>query len=256
MDLAGAVVRASSEGRRAPRSRTETSVGRVVALWRYPVKSMAPEALSEVAVSWPGLAGDRRWAFIRDGRPGSGFPWLTIRQRPDLVHHRPWFVDPDRPDASRTMVRTPSGEEYDVVDPALAAELGPGVRVIRQARGVFDTFPLSLLTTRTVAGIGALAGARLDPLRFRPNLLIEADGDDPFPEDAWVGRVLHIGGLRLRVDKRDQRCDVVNVDPVTAGRDPAVLRAIAHHRQACLGVYGSVVQPGPVGVGDPVRLAV
>jgi len=26
-----------------------------------------------------------------------------------------------------------------------------------------------------------------------------------FHEDAWVGRVLRIGGLRMRVDKRDQR---------------------------------------------------
>ncbi len=35
-------------------------VGRVVALWRYPVKSMAAEALNEVEVSWNGLVGDRR----------------------------------------------------------------------------------------------------------------------------------------------------------------------------------------------------
>jgi uncharacterized protein YcbX len=230
------------------------TLGRVVALWRYPVKSMSPEELREVQVSWHGLAGDRRWAFIRDGRQRSGFPWLTLRQRPGLVHYRPWFVEPDRPDGSRTMVRCPSGDERDVVDPALAAELGGSVRVIRQARGVFDTFPLSLITTQTVAGIGALAGPELAVLRFRPNLLVEADGRHPFPEDAWVGRVLRVGGLRLRVDKRDKRCDVVNVDPVTARRDPAVLRAIAHHRQACLGVYGSVVEPGPVALGDPVCL--
>jgi uncharacterized protein YcbX len=42
-----------------------TGVGRVVALWRYPVKSMAAEQLDGVEVSWFGLAGDRRWAFIR-----------------------------------------------------------------------------------------------------------------------------------------------------------------------------------------------
>ncbi|NNF58246.1 MAG: hypothetical protein HKN04_08385, partial [Rhodothermaceae bacterium] len=42
-------------------------VGRVVALWRYPVKSMGAESLEEVDISWHGLAGDRRWAFIRGG---------------------------------------------------------------------------------------------------------------------------------------------------------------------------------------------
>ncbi len=39
-------------------------VGRLVGLWRYPVKSMGAEALDEVEVSWHGLAGDRRWAFM------------------------------------------------------------------------------------------------------------------------------------------------------------------------------------------------
>lgn len=56
----------------------------------------------------------------------------------------------------------------------------------------------------------------------------------------------------MRVDARDKRCRVVNVDPVTAAGNPAVLRAIAHHRQTCLGGYGSTVEPGRVSVGDPV----
>src|SRR3954465_14297739 len=158
----------------------EQVVGRVAALWRYPVKSMAGEALSDVEVAWHGLAGDRRWAFVRDGLERSGFPWLTIRERSDMWHYRPSFLDPRRPDASPTLVRTPDGRELDVVDPALAAELGPGVRVIKQNRGVFDVSPLSLTTTHSVAAIGELVGAALEPRRFRPNLLIEAAADEPF----------------------------------------------------------------------------
>jgi hypothetical protein len=229
-------------------------VGRVAALWRYPVKSMAAESLEAVDVSWHGLAGDRRWAFVRAGMERSGFPWLTIRELPGMGLYRPRFAEPGRPDGSATLVRTPFGHELDVVDPALAAELGPGVRVLKQDRGVFDTMPLSLVTTRTVAGLGALVGAGLDALRFRPNLLVEAAGNEPFPEDAWVGAVLRVGGLRMRVDQRDQRCVMVNVDPVTTRRDPAVLRAIARERGACLGVYGTTVEPGRVAVGDPVVL--
>jgi uncharacterized protein len=229
-------------------------VGRVVALWRYPVKSMAAERLEQAEVSWHGLAGDRRWAFVRAGLVRSGFPWLTIRERPAMGLYRPSFAEPGRPDASRTVVRTPAGKELDVVDPALAAELGDGVRVIKQDRGVFDTMPLSLITTRAVAGVGALVGAELDVRRFRPNLLVEAAGDEAFPEDAWVGRVLRIGELQMRVDQRDKRCVMVNVDPETTERDPAILRAIARERQACLGVYGSTVRPGRVVVGDAVVL--
>jgi uncharacterized protein len=230
-----------------------TVVGHVAALFRYPVKSMAAEELDGVEVSWHGLAGDRRWAFIRAGQVRSGFPWLTIRQHPELARYQPRFAEPDRPDASLTPVRTPSGGELDVADPALAAELGPGVRVIKQDRGVFDTMPLSLLSMQTLAGLGQLVGTGLTAGRFRPNLVVDAPGGQ-FPEDAWVGRVLRVGGLRMRVDKPDQRCVVVTIDPVTLRRNPAVLRTIARDRDARLGVYGSTVEPGLVAVGDPVEL--
>ena len=230
-----------------------TVVGRVAGLWRYPVKSMAGEQLDSVEVSWHGLAGDRRWAFIRAGQVHSGFPWLTIRERPELAHYRPRFADPDRPNAATVLVRTPLGGELDVADPVLAAGFGPGVRVIKCDRGVFDTMPLSLLTTQSIAGLGRLAGASLEPRRFRPNLLVDSHGRG-FPEDAWVGRVLRIGGLRMRVDKRDQRCVVVTVDPVTLCRNPAILRAIARERDARFGVYGSTMEPGQIAVGDPVEL--
>ena len=221
-------------------------------LWRYPVKSMAGEELTEAGVSWHGLAGDRRWAFIRDGMVESGFPWLTLRQRADLSHYRPSLVEPALPDKSPVVVGTPSGVTYDVADAALAAELGRGVRLIKQDRGVFDTLPLSLITTQTIARLGAMVGARLEVQRFRPNVLVKASEDEAFAEDAWVGCVLRIGGMRMRVDKRDGRCVVVTIDPVTTERDPGVLRAIAQERQGCLGVYGSTVEPGRIAVGDAV----
>jgi uncharacterized protein len=227
----------------------------MVALWRYPVKSMASEALEEVEVSWHGLAGDRRWAFVQDGLERSGFPWLTIRERSDMWQYRPSFADPSKPNASRTLVRTPGGGELDVTDPALAEELAPGARVIKQNRGVFDVSPLSLTTTQSVAAIGELVSAELEPHRFRPNLLIEASGGEPFAEDDWVGSVLQIGGTRIRVDLRDERCVMVNVDPVTTERDASVLKAIARERDACLGVYASVVTPGRIATGDAVVLA-
>ena len=231
-----------------------SEVGRVAALWRYPVKSMAAEPLEEVEVSWHGLAGDRRWAFVRGGVERSGFPWMTIRERAEMGHYRPSFADPSRPNDSRTVVRTPTGDELAVVDPALAAELGDGVRVIKQNRGVFDAMPLSLISTQSVAALGALVGAELDVQRFRPNLLIEAAGDAVFPEEAWLGAVLRVGAMRMRVDQQDERCVVVNVDPATGERNHAVLRTLARERAACVGVYGSTVEPGRVAVGDPVFL--
>ena len=229
-----------------------TEVGRVAALWRYPVKSMGAEPLEEIEVSWHGFAGDRRWAFVRAGLERSGFPWLTIRERSNMGHYLPSFVDPSRPDASRSVVCTPAGDELEVVDPALATELGEGVRVIKQDRGVFDAMPLSLVSSQTVAALGTLVGSELDPLRFRPNLLIEAT--EPFEEETWVGSVLQVGGMRMRVDQQDKRCVIVTVDPLTSERNPAILRTLAQERDTRVGVYGSTVSPGRVAVGDPVVL--
>ena len=232
-----------------------TTVGRVVGLWRYPVKSMGAEALDEAEVSWNGLAGDRRWAFIRDGVVGNGFPWLTLRQRAEMSRYLPSFTDPRKPDTSPTVVRTPSGDRLDVTDPTLGAALCPdGAAVIRQARGIFDTFPLSLITTQTIARLGEMSGERLDVQRFRPNILVDAADDTPFPEDAWVGRVLRFGDAAMRIDQRDRRCVVITIDPATGERNPAVLRAVTDDRQGCLGVYGTTVDPGQVAVNDPVLI--
>lgn len=228
-------------------------VGHVVGLWRYPVKSMSAEPLAAVDVSWHGFAGDRRWAFVRDGVPQSGFPWLTLRERADLNHYRPSFVDPAQPDKSATVVQTPAGVTFDITDPALAAELYPqGARAIKQNRGIFDTFPLSLITTQTIARLSGMVGAPLEVGRFRPNILVETADEAPFQEDDWVGHTLSIGGMTMRVDKRDGRCVVITIDPVTTARNPAILRTVARDRGGCLGVYGSTVTPGRVAVGDVV----
>ena len=133
-------------------------MGRVAELWRYPVKSMAGERLVVADVSWHGVAGDRRWAFVRPGLVRSDFPWLTIRERSDMARYRPRIADPDRPDRSRTVVAAPDGRELDITDPALAEELGAGVTLIKQNRGVFDAAPLSLITTRTAGDLSAAAG--------------------------------------------------------------------------------------------------
>src|SRR5437763_317468 len=82
---------------------------------------MAGEALTEVDVSWQGLAGDRRWAIVRDGLTHSIFTWLTIREQPTMCHYRPSFNDPDRRDGSTPIVRTATGAAFDGIHPGWAA---------------------------------------------------------------------------------------------------------------------------------------
>lgn len=231
-----------------------TEVGRVAALWRYPVKSMAAEALETADVYWHGVRGDRRWAFVQDDLVRSGFPYLTIRERAEMWRFVPSIAQPDHPDDSPVRVRSPEGDEFDVTDPALAERLGGGVRPIKLNRGLFDAAPLSLITTATVVALRHASGrGELEPRRFRPNLLVEAGGE--WPEDEWVGRVLQMGGMRMRVDRRDERCVIINTDPETGERDHRVLKAAGREHDACAGVYGAVVEPGLVSVGDPVVLS-
>jgi uncharacterized protein YcbX len=229
-------------------------VGTVQELRRYPVKSMAAESLHSSTASWHGFAGDRRWAFLRPGMERSGFPWLTIREKPDLWRYEPRFLDPNDAEGSKTMVKAPDGADLEVADPELARRMGEGVRVIKQYGGVFDTFPLSVLTVQSVEGLSGLVGQSLAPLRFRPNILINASESDSFPEDRWAGAILRIGTLRCRLDKRDKRCVVVNIDPSNLSSNSDVLRAIAKEREAHFGMYGSTVEPGELSVGDPVFL--
>jgi uncharacterized protein YcbX len=230
-------------------------VGVVQELRRYPVKSMAAESVQTASVSWHGLAGDRRWAFVRPGMERSGFPWLTIREKPDLWRYEPYFTDPADVENSNTRVRTPDGAEFDVTDPELARRLGQSVRVMKANNGIFDTFPISLLSVQSVAGLSDLVGESLTPLRFRPNIVIDSSRADPFPEEQWAGAVLRIGEFRCRLDKRDKRCAMVNIDPADpTSTHPAVLRAIAKDRNAHFGMYGTTVQPGEISVGDPVVL--
>jgi uncharacterized protein YcbX len=230
----------------------------VRAVYRYPVKSMGAEPLEAVDVDWYGVVGDRRFGFVQE-TDRSAFPWLTIREVPAMTRYGARCGADAEQDAPT--VTTPGGGELAVTDDALAAELaaahGRPIRLVRTFRGLFDCFPLSVLSVQTVAGLGELAARELNALRFRPTILVDAPAG-AFPEDAWVGRTLQFGegddAPRMRVDVPDRRCMVINFDHATAERDPAVLRAAAQNRDACVGVYGSVERPGVLRAGAPITL--
>lgn len=97
-------------------------VGTVQEIWRYPVKSMAGERLDAARVSWYGLDGDRRAAFVRDDNH-SGFPWLTARQAPELVRYQPFYANPTQPDEAALQVKTPDGRTLPLDSAELREEL-------------------------------------------------------------------------------------------------------------------------------------
>ncbi|MFG0328596.1 MAG: MOSC domain-containing protein [Phycisphaerales bacterium] len=239
-----------------------TPLGIVRALWLYPVKSMRGRAVDTVAAGWAGLEGDRRYAFVQTG-DASGFPWATARNIPEMLKHEAYYTDPDRPAKSGVRIGVPDGRDLAVDDPSLAAalteSLGRPISLTRMNRGAFDNMPISLLTTTSVATIGADAGHEsLDYRRFRPNVLIEPheSADGRTPEAGWAGQTIRFGetGAALRVDFRIKRCRVITLDPDSIERDQSVLDTVYEAHDGCAGVYATTVRPGAIRVGDVLRI--
>jgi uncharacterized protein len=70
-------------------------VGKIESLWRYPVKSMGGEELQEAFVGFPGVYGDRLYAFRSSAAP-NGFPYLTGREQEAMLLFRPRYRHPER----------------------------------------------------------------------------------------------------------------------------------------------------------------
>jgi uncharacterized protein YcbX len=233
-------------------------VGRVRAIYRYPVKSMAGERMDSAELGWHGLEGDRRLAFRRSGVM-TGMPWLTAGRLPSLVTYVPLR---DGEDVLPSRVRTPKGEELELHGDALRAELtaalGAPVELMQLKNGIFDDGALAIITTTSIATVTGEAGVGNDPRRFRPNLLIETPDGAPFPEDAWVGQRLRIGEREdapaVAICTRDVRCAMLNIDPDTAATDARLLKAAVRINQNCAGVYATIIRTGMVRVGDALYL--
>lgn len=233
-------------------------VGTVQEIWRYPVKSMAGERLDAARVSWYGLDGDRRAAFVRDDNH-SGFPWLTARQAPELVRYQPFYANPTQPDEAALQVKTPDGRILPLDSAELREELaelyGRSVSPMRIKRGIFDTLTLSLMSRATAQALDAVTDFPLDYRRFRQNIIIETFDGRPFAEEDWLGQVLIIGEARIRLNRPISRCQMINVDPDTAVRNTAVLQMVAQTRNNHVGIGCTPETPGLIRVGDTIKLA-
>jgi uncharacterized protein YcbX len=144
---------------------------------------------------------------------------------------------------------------------ALFAELGLPSAV--PERALVDMFPLSLVTTSTLTRLAELApGSSFDPRRFRMNVTVESLADG-FVENSWPGRTLQIGDqAACTATMPDPRCVMTTLAQEGLPKDNRILQAAAQHNRLeigttpmpCVGVYAVVTAPGPVAVGDTVRL--
>src|SRR5258705_9428654 len=116
-------------------------LGRISAIFRYPVKSMAGQLLDVARLGWHGLEGDRRLAFRRlDDK--SGFPWLNASKLPQLLLYKPFGLANNNAESLPTHVRTPDGKEYELRSDELRDELsslyGGELELMNLKSGIFD----------------------------------------------------------------------------------------------------------------------
>jgi len=236
-------------------------IGRVEAIFRYPVKSMAGERLEVANLGWHGLDGDRRLA-LRRINDRSGFPWLSASKLPDLVRFAPLRCDGSVGDLP-THIRTPNGQEMPVLAEDLAKEIsrryGSPVEMMQLKHGIFDEACISVIALDTIREISDLAGQKSDLRRFRPNIVVRALRHIPFQEDEWVGGVLSFGaeGDRapsISVTMRDERCVMLNIDPDSGSLAPEMMKAVVRANQNCAGIYASVTRTGQLAVGQTIFL--
>ena len=229
---------------------------RVVALWRYPVKSMQGERLTEVDVGTLGLDGDRG-AGVLDLATGLV---LTARRDPPLLQ-----AAARRGGDGRVEVVLPGGRTASS-DEDLSAWLGRPVRLEHASPSSVPTYEddhrrpwggpagafhddgnvrVSLLGAETLARLG-----NWDVRRFRPNIVLDGDG-----EDALLGCRVRLGSAMLDVVQPVPRCVVVTrPQPDGVGRDLDVLRTILGERAGNLAVGAVVLEPGTVKVGDEIEV--
>ncbi|HEV2300278.1 MAG TPA: MOSC N-terminal beta barrel domain-containing protein [Stellaceae bacterium] len=236
-----------------------SEIGRIAAIWRFPVKSMRGERLAAAELRWSGLDGDRQYAFYRAG-DGSRFPWLSGRDLAELVLYEPRYAEPANPRRSPLEVAAPDGTQYGINDGALAARLasaaGRELRLLQLGRGAFDSMPVSVVARRTIEAVGARLGRALEETRFRANIVVDAfDGS---AERDWLGATLVFGesegAPRLRVNRPIPRCRMITIDPATGAKDPAIIETVAAEFMNEIGVYCAPEAVGALSVGDPVRL--
>jgi MOSC domain-containing protein len=276
----------------APSTAVGTQVGSVVALWRYPVKSMMGEELNSSEISDHGLLGDRQFAVV-DRATGKVGGAKNPRKWGNFFDFRASYLQAPRSGTRISPVRItlPAGEvvtsdqadleqvlscafgrdiEFEEVSSVertsdVAEEYWPDMEGLDHRDTVtnfempagtfFDTALVHLLTTSTIDRLSELyPQGRFEVRRFRPNIVVATD-DAGFVEDKWIGRTVLIGdAVRLAITDSCARCVMTTLPQGDLPKDSGILRTAAQHNGVNVGVYAAVISRGTVRRGDAVVL--
>jgi uncharacterized protein YcbX len=265
-------------------------VGSVVALWRYPVKSMHGEELNATPIDECGVRGDRAFALLDavEERVASA---KNPKKWPGLFDFRAAYVQPPQAESLPPLRLTlPDGrslsanqEDRDrilsavVRRPVTLAAAAPQAPQLEEywpdieglphrdavtdeamaAGTFFDAAAIHLLTTATLDRLRELYPAgRFEVRRFRPNIVVACEpAATEFVELGWVGRTVSLGDeVRLQVTGPCPRCVMTTLPQADLPRDPGILRTAVRESNGHVGVYARVLRGGVVRRGDGLRI--
>ena len=253
-------------------------VVRVTRISIAPVKGLALVHPDEVELEATGVRANRRFYIVdADGRRyGQIRNGRLVRVRPqyDPEDERLTLTFPDgtvahgtvelgdeittdfygRPVTGR-LVRGPwSAALSEAFDrPLRLVQAPPGAGVDR-GRG-----QVSLISEASLQDLAGHAGndQPVDGRRFR--MLFQVDGVAAHGEDLWQKRRLRMGDALVRIHGTVGRCAITTQNPETGVPDSDTLRVLREYRgfnakrELDFGVYGEVLEPGRVRVGDTVE---
>lgn len=206
-------------------------------IWRYPVKSLKGERITEAEITQVGIPHDRQIAVIRplNGR------FLTSRTRPKLLGLQGSL------DANGTP--TINGHRWDSAEALELVKEAAGEAVTLEEippPQAFDILPLLVATD------GAADYLNIDHRRLRPNIYL-ADVPE-LEERQWPRRVLAIGDVRIHMEKLRERCVMTTFDPDTQEQDSSVLNRIIFELDGTTALDSSIATPGRISVGDTAEI--
>jgi uncharacterized protein len=267
------------------------SIGKVVSIWRYPVKSMLGEELNSSYVTERGLVGDRVYALIdqqtgkvasakNPGKWGKLFDFhadfidslQTVDNIPPVRITLPEGsqVFSNHGDVDHTLSKV-LGREVSVMKACLEKpsyeEYWPDIEGLAQRETVtdeamppqtfFDVAVIHLLTTSTIDRLRELyLQGRFEVRRFRPNIVVESASEEKdFIENSWVGKKITVGEeIVLKITTPCTRCVMTTLPQGDLPKDLGILRTVAKYNQVHAGVYASVYRGGTIRRGDIVQI--